>query len=41
MFEVRRLSSRIILQLVLLLLTIPFLLPLVQMVTGAGDFLFR
>ncbi|HEY0117406.1 MAG TPA: carbohydrate ABC transporter permease [Cellulomonas sp.] len=35
MFEVRRLSSRIILQVVLLLLTIPFLLPLVQMVMGA------
>jgi raffinose/stachyose/melibiose transport system permease protein len=35
MFEVRRRSSRIILQLVLALLTIPFLLPLVEMVRGA------
>src|SRR6478735_138972 len=35
MFEVRHRSSRIILQLVLLLLTIPFLLPLVEMVRGA------
>jgi raffinose/stachyose/melibiose transport system permease protein len=35
MIEVRRRSSRVILQLVLLILTVPFLLPLVQMVTGA------
>lgn len=35
MFEVRRRSSRVILQLVLFLLTVPFLLPLVQMVIGA------
>lgn len=35
MFEVRRRSSRILLQLVLALLTIPFLLPLVEMVRGA------
>lgn len=35
MFEVRHRSSRIILQLVLALLTIPFLLPLVEMVRGA------
>ena len=35
MFDVRRRSSKIILQVVLLLLTIPFLLPLVQMVMGA------
>lgn len=35
MFEVRRRSSRVILQLVLFVLTVPFLLPLVQMVIGA------
>lgn len=35
MLEVRHLRSRIILQVVLALLTIPFLLPLVQMVRGA------
>src|SRR5262245_46780535 len=35
MFEVRRRSSKILLQLVLALLTIPFLLPLVEMVRGA------
>lgn len=35
MLEVRHRSSRVILQLVLALLTIPFLLPLVQMVRGA------
>ena len=35
MLEVRHLRSRIILQVVLALLTIPFLLPLVQMVLGA------
>lgn len=35
MLEVRRTSSRVLLQVVLALLTIPFLLPLVQMVRGA------
>jgi len=35
MFEVRTLRSRILLQVVLALMTIPFLLPLVQMVRGA------
>ena len=35
MFEVRHRSSRILLQLVLALMTIPFLLPLVEMVRGA------
>ena len=35
MLEVRHLRSRIILQVVLALLTIPFLLPLIQMVRGA------
>ena len=35
MFELRRRSSRVILQVVLFLLTVPFLLPLVQMVIGA------
>jgi raffinose/stachyose/melibiose transport system permease protein len=35
MLEVRRLRSRIVLQIVLALLTIPFLLPLVEMVRGA------
>lgn len=35
MLEVRHLRSRILLQVVLALLTIPFLLPLVQMVRGA------
>lgn len=35
MLEVRTLGSRILLQVVLALLTIPFLLPLVQMVRGA------
>jgi len=35
MFEVRHLRSRVLLQVVLVLLTIPFLLPLVEMVRGA------
>jgi raffinose/stachyose/melibiose transport system permease protein len=35
MFEVRRRSSRVVLQLVLALMTIPFLLPLVEMLRGA------
>lgn len=35
MFEVRNRSSRLLLQLVLTLLTIPFLLPLIEMVRGA------
>lgn len=35
MFEVRTLRSRILLQVVLALMTIPFLLPLVEMVRGA------
>ncbi len=35
MFEVRRRSSRILLQLLLALMTLPFLLPLVEMVKGA------
>jgi raffinose/stachyose/melibiose transport system permease protein len=35
MLEVRHLRSRIVLQVVLLLMTIPFLLPLVEMVRGA------
>lgn len=35
MFEIRNVRSRVVLQLVLALLTIPFLLPLIQMVRGA------
>ena len=35
MFEIRNFRSRVVLQLVLALLTIPFLLPLIQMVRGA------
>ncbi len=35
MFEIRRLSSKIIIQLVLLLLTLPFVVPLIQMVMGS------
>jgi raffinose/stachyose/melibiose transport system permease protein len=35
MFEIRRLSSKIILQVALLILTIPYLIPLIQMVVGS------
>jgi raffinose/stachyose/melibiose transport system permease protein len=35
MFEIRSLRSRVVLQVLLALLTIPFLLPLIQMVRGA------